>query len=236
MNFTIKTDDKPHLDHLLRTDKKKGIEVIGTFVELMEEAVANGWHELPQLFSEKLTFRDLVKGILHGSLDLPDIAPDTYDALKEEVHPLSKLSPRRNFLDGGMRLIEWRNYFRMPPDAEINQETIAQIFRKMLRYTKYVDIQKLAEAHINRQIKTYEGLGERNIQTLPFIPALRYQQAHFGDLHVGKYFDEVGFFNCGEWMGGDSKDCPACKRPDIHIVGQYRVCLACNAGFKEVIL
>lgn len=232
--FTIKTDDKPHLDRLLREDTEKAKEVIGTFVELMEEAVQNGWHELPQMFTPdgSLSFRDLVKGILHGSLDLKGINPDVADVLREEVHPLSMLAPRRNYLDGGIRYIDWRKHYRLPPDAEINQETIATIFRRLLRYYRYVDVEALARALINRQVKTFEGLGERNVKVLPFIPALRYQQAKFGDLHVGKFYDDIGAFDCGPLPEDADENCPACKRPDLHAIGDYKVCMACNAGFQ----
>lgn len=233
----IKLDGKPHLENLLKTDKKKAMEVIGTFVELMEEACdpenAIPWVELPERFSKELTFRDLIKGILHGALDLRDINPDAYDALKEEVHPLSMLSPRKNYLDGGYRYSNWRAHYRLPDDAPVNQETIAQIFRKLLRYYKYVDVEALAAALINKQVKTFEGLGERSVQTLPFMPALRYQQAHFGDLHVGKFFDDVGFFDCGTWVDGESNECPACQRESIEKLGKYRYCLDCNAGFVD---
>jgi hypothetical protein len=237
MEFTIKTDGKPHLDALLKSDKKKAMEVIGTFVELMEEACnadnAIAWVDLPEKFSKDLSFKELVKGILHGSLDLKDITPDAYDAVKEEVHPLSMLSPRKNYLDGGIRYSDWRQHYRLPADAGVNQETVAAIFRKLLRYYRYVNIDALAGALINKQVKTFEGLGERNVKTLPFIPALRYQQAHFGDLHVGKFFDSVGFLDCGTWVDGESRECPACQRKDILKLGKYHYCEACNAGYRE---
>lgn len=234
MKITLQTDDKPHLDNLLRSNPKLAKEVIQTFAELMEEACdpANGipWAELPKRFSPELAFKDLIKGILHGALNLRDINPNAYDALLEEVHPLSMLAPRKNWLDGGMRYADWRAHFRLPPGAEINQETIAQIFRRLLRYYRYVDVEALAHALINKQIKTFEGLGERNVQTLPFVPALRYQQKHFGDLHVGRFYDEIGAFDCGS-VSEQTDSCPACGRPDLTEIGNYFVCLACNAGF-----
>lgn len=237
MEFKITTDDKPHLDALLKSDKKKGMEILSTFVELMEESVAEGWADLPKKFSPELTFKALIKGILHGSLDLRGINPDTFDALKEEVHPLSMLAPRKNWLDGGMRYANWRGHFRLPDDAEINQETIQTIFRRLLRYYRYVDVQALAHALINKQVKTFEGLGERNVQMLPFLPALRYQQAHFGDLHVGKFFDEIGVLDCGTLPEPEDDTCPACKTGELKEVSASQcVCLSCNAGFwfKEV--
>lgn len=229
--FTILTDDKPALDALLKSDVKKAKEIIGTFVELMEEAAQEEWHTLPGKFSPELSFKDLIKGILHGSLDLRGINPEAVDVLQEEVHPLSMLAPRKNYLDGGVRYTDWRKHFRLPPGAEVNQGTIAKIFRRLLRYYRYVDIEALANALINNRVKTFEGLGERNVQTLPFMPALRYQQKHFGDLAVGKFYDDIGAFDLGD-LPAPPTTCPACGRPDIEKLGKYYVCMACNGGFR----
>lgn len=233
MEFNIKTDNKPALEELLKTNKDAGVKLIKVFAELMEEAARERWYDLPQLFSRDLTLSDLVKGILHGVLNLPAINPDAYPVLKEEVHPLSMLSPRKNYLEGGIRYVDWRNHFRLPGDQQVNQQAIERIFRSMLRYYKFLDFEELAEAIDSNQIVAYRGLGERAIEHLPFIPALRYQKAMFGDLHVGKMYDEVGAFDCGLWTTDDTNDCAACQRPDTHKVGRYHICLACNAGFRE---
>lgn len=235
MRVSLDTKDKPCLERLLKEDRQAALEIMNTFAELMEEAAANEWYKLPKMFTPdgSLKFKDLVKGILHGCLDLRGINPDMVDVLKEEVHPLSMLAPRRDYLEGTVRYVDWRKHFRLSPDTRINQETIAQIFRRLLRYYKYVDVEALARALINRQVKTFEGLGERNVQTLPFMPALRYQQAKFGDLQVGLFFDDIGAFDCGSWPGGPDLDrCPACGRPDLQELDGYVLCLACNAGFK----
>lgn len=236
--FTISTKGKPHLHALYEKDAKKAAEVVGLFVQLMEEACSpekSGipWVNLPQLFDERnLTLSDLVKGVLHGALDVKAIHPDNFDVWQEELHPLSMLAPRPNYLTGEMREYDWRTHFRLPHDAKVDQRTIEDIFRKLLRYYKYVDVDALAHALINNQVKTFEGLGERNVKTLPFTPALRYQQEKLGDLQVGKFFEDVGFFDGGYWEHGDSHDCPACHRPDVIKINQYNVCTACNIGFK----
>lgn len=231
------TSDKPNLDALCKANPKLAKEVIETFVSLMEESCdpskGIAWVDLPKKFSDQLSFRELLFGVLRGSLDLKGINPDAFDAIKEEVHPLSMLMPRRDYLNGGVRRYNWRNHFKLSSDATISEETIADIFRKLLRYYKYVKVDDLAWAMINNQVKTFEGLGERNIQTLPFIPALRYQSAKFGDLHVGKFFDDVGALDCGMWV--DTDECPACQAPseDMWVTGKYHICQNCNAGFIE---
>lgn len=238
--FSITIDEsKPHLYDLYNKEPKRAAEVVGLFVQLMEEACSTeqsgiAWIDLPQLFdSRNLSLADLIKGVLHGALDVKQIDPENFDVWGEELHPLSMLSPRPNYLSMETINYDWRGHFRLPNDAKVNQQTIEDIFRKLLRYYKYVDVEQLAKALINNQVKTYEGLGERNIENLPFVPALRFQKFAFGDLHVGKFFDHIGFFDCGNWVDGDSLHCPACKREDITSVGTYKVCKSCNAGFRE---
>lgn len=229
--------DKPSLMNLLKEQPEVAKQVMQTFSELMEESISNKWHELPEQFAGKdLTFRELIKGILHGSLDLPDINPEAYDAIKEEVHPLSMLMPRKDFLNGGIRKYNWRSWFRLPQDAAIDQETISKIFRTLLRYYKYVKVEDLAYALINNQIATFKSMDQAKL--LPFYPAIRYQQKHFGDLHVGKFFDEIGAFDCGtipDTFQWEYDNCPSCQvgsLEDIFGDGEVGVCTHCNAGFK----
>lgn len=233
-SFTIKLSDKPNLNKAMGENPQLAQEVVKTFVECMEEAFTTKsglkWAELPALLHKDLRFSTLIQGILRGSLDLKDINPDAYDVLKAEVHPLAMLSPRKNLVDGGMRLYMWREHFKLPKDAEVNAETIANIFRKLLRYSRYVKIDDLAKAMESNQLTTFRGLGERSVELLPMIPALRYQRAVFNELNVGKFFDDVGFLDCGE-IASDIEACPACSHESFHQVGNYRGCLACNAGF-----
>jgi hypothetical protein len=231
--FTIHLTDKPAISKLLEENPKLGKEVIGLFVSLIEESAQKGWATLPGEFHKDLSFSDLVRGILRGSLDLPDINPDAYDALKAEVHPLALLSPRKNYLDGGVKLYNWRNHFKLPEGTTVSEETVASIFRKLLRYGKYIKIEELAKALEANQLTTFRGLGERSVELLPMVPALRYQQRTKGDLAVGKFFDEIGFLDCGI-IPEDFKEfemCPACEHPSLTMLGHHAVCLNCNAGF-----
>jgi hypothetical protein len=237
VKIPLNLTDKPHLLQAIKENKVLAKEVMETFAELMDEAFdpAKGirWADLPKKFSEELTFKELIKGVLRGSLDLKDISPDTYEVYKEEVHPLSMLMPRRDFLNGGVKRYEWRSHFRLSKDSPVNEETIANIFRILLRYYRYVKVPDLAQAIINNQISTFRGLGERNVELLPFVPALRYQQTLKGDLSVGIFFDNVGFLNCGDWLYGDSTECPCCQDPEVINIGtKYKGCMSCNAGFE----
>lgn len=227
----IETSNYPYLEGLMRRNPQKAREVMQVFIELMNEAVENEWHELPGLFArDELSFAALVKGILHGSLDLPKLNPEAYDALREEVHPLSMLSVRKDYLSGGYRNYNWRQHYRLPHTAQVNQETIAEIFRKLLRYYKYVKVDDLAHALVNNQIATFKSLHEA--ENLPFYPALRYQQQKLGDLQVGMFFSDIGLFDCGE-VDNFVDNCPACGVEELQSINnEYKGCLRCNAGFR----
>lgn len=239
MEFTITLDDKPKLTKALQENPALVREVIGTFVWLMEDAFdeSNGirWADLPKQFDPSLTFNDLIRGILHGSLDLKGINPDAYDALKVEVHPLSMLQPRKNYLDGGVRYTNWRNHFRLPAEVAVNEDTIAKIFRTMLRHNRFIKIEQLRQHLEANQVVTYRGLGDAQMEKLPFYPALQYQKKLFGDLGVGKFYENVGFFDCGE-VAIDETNCPACLHDDLKHVGGFKVCEACNAGYRKISL
>jgi hypothetical protein len=236
MKFSIDTSDKPRLEALMKSDKGKAKEVINTFVSLMEEALDDSnaipWVDLPEKFGGGLTFPQLIKGILHGSLDLKDLKPTVYDVFREEVHPLSMLMPRKDALTGEVRYHDWRNHFRLPPNTPVNQDTIAAIFRKLLRYYKYVDIDDLAGSIMANQIATFKGLGDHNVQVLPFYPALRYQKETKGELHVGMFMDDIGAFDCG--TVSDLEICLACESPEPVVdLGDKLICLSCNAGYEK---
>lgn len=239
MKFSIDTNDKPNLEKLMKENPKAAQEIIGAFTALMEEAVDKEWHELPQLFSrgkEKLTFADIVKGVLRGSLDLPEMNPDMYDVLKEEVHPFSMFGGRVNLLENKVTYRDWRRHYDLPSSTPVNADTIASIIRKSLRYYRYVDVESMKEALVNNQVTNWRGLDNPHmIANLPFVPALRYQKEHFGDLHVGKFYDEIGSYDCGPIpIERDENFCPACRHSSLDETAfdEYAICLVCNAGFR----
>ncbi|CAB4142603.1 hypothetical protein UFOVP451_32 [uncultured Caudovirales phage] len=234
-HFKIRLDDKPNLQRALLNDPARAKEVIATFVSLIEESFDEGkgvqWSKLPEELSPELTFRELVTGILRGALDVREMNPDTFDVLKVEVHPLSMLTPRKNHIDGGMKYYQWREHFKIQGNEKISGIVVEKIIRKMLRYSKYIDVQTLQGYLQANQIATYRGLGAEQVNKLPLYPALRYQQEKFGDLHVGKFYDEVGFFDCGT---NEESHCLACNRYELQRVGNYKCCLACNAGYISI--
>lgn len=235
-SFEINLDSKPGLSKALQENPKLAKEVIGTFVALMEESFDDSkgirWADLPQQFHRDLTFGDLIRGILRGSLDLKEINPDAYDALKLEVHPLAMLSPRKNYIDGGTKIYNWRSHFKLTEDDIVSEELISKMFSRMLRYTKYVKIDDLAKALESNQLVAFRGLGDRSIALLPMVPALRYQRAVQGDLQVGTFLDNIGALDCGDLIT-DTDECPACSHTGLKPLGTYKICLSCNAGYTQ---
>lgn len=232
-SFSINLDNKPNLRKAFDEDREVFREVVGTFVEMMEESLSTNkgisWQELPQLIHRDLSFRDLIAGILHGTLDVKAMNPDLFSALKVEAHPLAMLSPRKDLLSGEMRLRNWRAHFRQPDNAVVNQQTIANILRTVLRYTRYVSIKDLADAMDTNQELTFRGLGSHVMELLPMRPALEYQRKLKGDLYVGTFDTDSGGLDCGDTIG--DSDCPACKKKDVVRLKDKLLCYDCNASF-----
>lgn len=234
MELKINLDDKPHLKAAMLGDKEKAKEVITVFVECMEEAfnhIDKGiqWADLPESLNPTLTFRDLIFGVLKGALDVKDINPRSFDAIGIEVHPLSMMTPRADFITGDVKQRNWRTHFRLPKDTRADQESIAKIIRTLLRYGKYVSIKQLAEAIDTKQEMTFRGIGTRVMELLPMRPAIEYQRDKFGELWVGKFDLETGGLDCG--YHDETDVCPACKKKDILQVESNMLCLICNASY-----
>lgn len=237
MDITIRIDDsKPHLKRALSESPDLAKAVIKTFVDLMEESFDKTkgmrWVDVAPAIHKDLSHDDLVKGVLRGALDIKAINPDVYDVLKVELHPLSLISPRKNTIEGGVRYTDWKGHFKLPEDTEVNGKLIETVIRKILRYNRYVNIESLQKAIEYNQLFTHRGLGDEQVRLLPFYPALRYQREHMGDLHVGKFFDDIGFLDCGELTDGD---CKACGHGRLVMIGEYSGCEVCNAGYKKVV-
>jgi len=234
MKFSIDTADKPFLKIAMKQEPTLAKEVIKTFAYLMNEAFdpkkGVRWVDLPKEFDKNLSFEELVQGTLRGMLDVQQINPEAYDALLAEVHPMSLMMPRKSPLDDVARLYDWRRHFGLPSDVAVNGETIATILRRILRYAKYIKMEDLQQALEYNQVASFRGLGSEQIKKMPFYPALRYQREKFGELHVGKFFDDIGFFDCGKHS---SSECPACQKDLIDVNEKYKGCMYCNAGFLK---
>ena len=240
--FKINLDDKPNLKRMLKEDKALGAEIIKTFVEMMEEACDPDkgikWADLPQLFHKDLTFSDLIKGILRGSLDCKEINPEMFDSLGHDVHPLAIFTYKEITDRGGLKqnYTKWRDHFQL--EGRPSEESIAEIIRNLMRYGRYVNFKLIFEnMKSDWEVNAiYRGLGAEHVKRLPFYPALKYQEKLYGELGgVGRFWDEVGAFMCGEiGMAEAEERCPACEREFLEEVGAYQICPSCNAGFKVV--
>lgn len=225
--FSINMDDKPHLTALKNKDVKAFKEVVGTFVGLMEMAAEKGWSDLPKVIHSSLSFNDLVTGVLNAVMTTEKINPEAYTALESDLHPLALMSDqRKDLITGEPEVYDWKRHFSVDSN-EVSRETLEEIIRKMLYLVRWFDIDSVSKALIANQFPVVDG---KDIMKLPFQPALKYQQQHLGDLHVGKFLHTIGALNCGE-IDKEKFHCPACLVGDLEEFHNHKVCPRCNAGF-----
>jgi hypothetical protein len=95
---------------------------------------------------------------------------------------------------------------------------------------RWFDIDTVSESLLTN---SFPILDAKNIEKLPFQPALRYQQIIKGDLHVGTFLKEVGLFDCGA-IPSDTEICPACEFGELETLKNHehiKGCRRCNSGF-----
>lgn len=225
--FIIKLDDKPHLTKLKETDVEAFKTIVGTFVRLMETAAEKKWYDLPKAIHSSLSFEDIVTAILNGTMTTQELNPEAYAVFENDLHPLALLSDqRKNIITGEQGYTDWRTHFALDSDT-ISRETVERIIRKILYLVRWFDVERISEQLLASQ---FPVIDEKDIQKLPFQPALKYQK-ELGELHVGKFFHDVGAFNCGE-VDKDVDNCLACKVGELKPIHNYKVCPRCNAGFQ----
>lgn len=226
--FTINLLDKPSLLHLAKTNVPVLKEVIGTFVGLMEVAAKEQWHELPKSIHTSLSFQDIITGVLNAIMTTREIDPKAHATLEADLHPLSLLSDQReSVITGERELYDWRSHFLMDTN-EVSRETLEKIIRKMLYLMRWFDVESVSKALITRE---FPIMDDKDIEKLPFQPALKYQKEHLGELYVGKFWHDIGAFNCGT-IGEEEVKCPSCAIGDLKVIDNYKVCSRCNGGWK----
>lgn len=231
--FSIDLDSKPALSRLARDDKDTFKTIVGTFVSLMEVAAEKNWSKLPQHIHTSLSFGDVVGGVLNAVMSTNEIDPSAYATLESDLHPLALISDKRkNLVTGEPDVYDWKKHFALDSD-EVSKESLEHIIRKILYLVRWFDIESVSKSLITNQFPVIDN---KDIQKLPFQPALVYQIQHLGELHVGKFFHDIGAFNCGELIDPyDEGICPACNVGELKyslVKGtDYHVCPRCNAGF-----
>lgn len=232
--FSINLDDKPALSQLMKTDKAAFQSVVGTFVQLMETAANKEWHKLPEAIHTSLSFNDVVSGVLNAVMTTKEISPSDYATLESDLHPLALLSDKRkNLITGNDEQYDWKTHFALDT-KDVSKETLEHIIRKMLYLVRWFDVEAVSKSLIANQFPVVD---DKDIRKLPFQPALLYQKNHLGELHVGKFFHDIGAFNCGT-IDIDSlrqgEPCPACGISELHATRNQKitVCPRCNAGFE----
>lgn len=225
--FSIDLDDKPNLSRLKSSDVQAFKEIVGTFVGLMEIAAQKNWHQLPESIHSSLSFKDVIEGVLNATMTTQDMNPETFAALGNDLHPLALLSDqRKNIITGENEEYDWKAHFSLGDD-KVTKETLEHVVRKMFYLVRWFSIDDVSKALLAQQFPIVDS---KDIQKLPFQPALRYQQSKLGDLYIGKFLHEIGAFNCGE-LDAEIDNCPACSVGELKRVKQYKVCPRCNSGY-----
>jgi hypothetical protein len=225
--FTIKLDDKPHLEKLMEKDAPAFRTVVKTFVDVMEVAASKQWHKLPEQIHSSISFADVVNGVLNAVMTTREIEPKAYAALEDDLHPLALLSDKRkDLITGDPEYYNWRSHFALDTN-EVSRETVEKIIRSMLYLVRWFDIETVSKALMTN---SFPIVDPKDIQKLPFQPALQYQKEHLGELYIGKFFHDIGAFNCGE-LPIEYLHCKACGIGTLEPIGEYRICPKCNAGF-----
>lgn len=232
-NFEINIDTKPALKALMNDNVNAFRETVGTFVELMEIAAANKWYELPEQIHTSLSFKDVVTGVLNAIMTTSEIEPLAYITLESDLHPLALLSDKRkDIITGEPEQYDWKSHFSLDTN-EVSQATLEKIIRKMLYLVRWFDINEVSKALITREFPINDP---KDMAKLPFQPALVYQKEKMGELYVGKFFHDIGAFNCGELgeLNIDYDNCPSCKIGKLEHIDNHVICPRCNAGFEVI--
>lgn len=229
--FKIDLTNKPSLYELQTTDKQAFMKIIGTFVSLMEVAAKDEWYKLPETIHTSLSFEDIVVGVLNAVMNTEAIEPTAYATLEQDLHPLGLLSDQRNNLITGEREVyDWRSHFVMK-GSRVNRDTLEKIIRKLLYLVRWIDIETVSKTLLTRE---FQDIHNQDIGALAFQPALMYQKEHLGELFVGKFFHDIGAFDCGKITYEQRKICPACNIGELQDIHDHRVCPRCNAGFDII--
>lgn len=232
MEFGIELDNRPHLKALLKEDKEAFKTIVGTFVNVMELAAEKKWYDLPETIHTSLSFDDVVMGVLNAIMTTREIDKNAFSALESGLHPLSLISDKRkDMVTQEDTLYDWKKHFALDTN-EVSRGALEHIIRKILYLVRWFDIESVSKALITQ---TFPVIDAKDVMKLPFQPALQYQQDHLSELHVGKFFHDIGAFDAGT-IDENVTHCLACKIGDLQPVydGTFKVCPRCNAGFEII--
>jgi hypothetical protein len=225
--FNINLDTKPNLSRLRDEDKEAYKAIVSTFVDLMEVAAEKKWHKLPEQIHSSLSFSDVATGVLNAVMTTREIEPKAYLALEDDLHPLALISDKRtDLISNEPEYFNWRSHFALDSN-EVSRGTLEAIIRKILYLVRWFDVDTVSKSLMTN---SFPVIDTKDVAKLPFQPALKYQEQHLGELHVGKFFHDIGAFNCGE-LPIEYTHCEACGTATLEPMGKYRVCPRCNAGF-----
>lgn len=237
-SFIIDLNNKPNLMKLRLVNKEMYMEVVRTCVALAEEAansdLAIPWYELPGKINSDLTFTKLLPAIARAFFDVKGINPEDFDFLGIDVHPMAMFHQTATSVPKSYP--NWRRHFDIPEDVNLDEKAVASALRKLYYYARFISINDYSEAFMNNRSVLHKDDPIVALETLPYVPAIRYQKEHLPDFTAGKFWDDIGALKGGTISPEDAEtgECVACKVGTLQEIHGYHVCTHCNIGFKVV--
>ena len=234
--FTINLNNKPNLMKLRLMNQDMYREVVGTCVALAEEAANPDleipWYDLPGKINDDLSFKTLMPAIVRAFFNVKGINPEDFDFLGMDVHPMAVFRKA----DGKLPTTypNWRRHFDLPEDTELDEKAIVSALRKLYYYARFISIDGYSDAFMNNRSVLYKDDVQVALETLPYVPAIRYQKEHLPDFTAGKFWEDIGALKGGTVKPEEieSGECLACKVGTLQEIHGYHVCTHCNIGFK----
>lgn len=236
LQFSI--EDKQHIKTLIRKNPDQARRFLRMWVDAADTLIGLGI--LPTLIDDtaeqlNLNPSDVLAGIIAGCLNEQFVNEQMAPILGKDLLPIAILTLKDVTLEGEERYYDWRRWFQLEKRTTLNADTIANVIGNIMKYARFLDLDKMSEALESNQLITFKALPMEQAKLLPYTPALRYQKELFGEFKVGTFFPDrkAGFFNCGE-IDSQAQECEACGRADLKKTkdGKFIYCRACNAGYK----
>lgn len=221
----------PHLKAM----GKESIPLISSVFEMLDKAVAEGWHEVSEEFFGA-TLQDLIKQLTEAVFDHRGIIgflPDQENAealsslFKHQINPLYSAFSKTGLMNHDTTPATFEEKFGLKE----SEYSIKRFFQGLLYYSYYCSLPDFANYLATSDFELMDREKHENIgKLIELRPVMVYQESI--GIIPGKLYPDTGFFDCGDLNGATT--CPACKHPDSLIsLGTESVCKECKGAFRE---